>query len=79
MPAHSSEREISDSEGDASKVWNNHRYGVVVQDLATQWTQSNPCKNKNSQVTEKSTKVSRAITKAKSYLYGQFIRIWQIL
>ena len=102
MPAHSSEREISDSEGDASKVvtqkrkhciethftkdrnrdiclriknfwflaedamrdpfheqkfgdlitadhkvlnegsesWNNHRYAVVVQDVATQWIQS---------------------------------------
>ena len=26
---------------------NNHRYAVVVQDLATQWIQSHPCKNKN--------------------------------
>ena len=26
---------------------NNHRYAVVVQDLATQWIQSYPCKNKN--------------------------------
>ena len=26
---------------------NNHRYDVVVQDLATQWIQSYPCKNKN--------------------------------
>ena len=25
---------------------NNHRYAVVVQDLATQWIQSYPCKNK---------------------------------
>ena len=25
----------------------NHRYAVVVQDLATQWTQSYPCKNEN--------------------------------
>ena len=109
MPAHPSEREISDSEGDASKVGiqkrkhsiytqipkdrycdrclrtkitrvpcrrrgegsipraekfgelvtadhkvlsegsesrNNHRYAVVVQDLATQWIQSCPCKTK---------------------------------
>ena len=117
VPAHPSEREISDSEGDASKVEtqkrkhciythfpqdrncdtclrtkitrvpcrrrnegsipraeefgdlitadhkvlnegsesrHNHRYAVVVQDLATQWIQSHSCKNKNSQETEKS-------------------------
>ena len=28
---------------------NNHRYAVVVQDLATQWIQAYPCKNKTSQ------------------------------
>ena len=94
--AHSSERENSDSEGDASRVEkpkrkhsihthfpkdrkgsipraeeigdlitaeqkvlndgsesrNNHRYAVVVHDLATQWMHSFPCKNKNSQETE---------------------------
>ena len=27
---------------------NNHRYAIVVQDLATQWTQSYPCKTKTS-------------------------------
>ena len=27
---------------------NNHRYAVVVQDLATQWIQSYPCRTKNS-------------------------------
>ena len=32
----------------------NHRYAVVVQDLATQWIQSYPCKTKNSQETERS-------------------------
>ena len=26
---------------------NNHRHAIVVQDLATQWIQSYPCKNKN--------------------------------
>ena len=26
---------------------NNHRYAVVVQDMATQWIQAYPCKNKN--------------------------------
>ena len=30
-----------------SESRNNHRYAVVVQDLATQWIQSNPCKTKN--------------------------------
>ena len=33
---------------------NNHRYSVVVQDLATQWIQSHSCKAKTSQETEKS-------------------------
>ena len=32
----------------------NHRYAVVVQDLATLWIQSFPCKTKTSQETEKS-------------------------
>ena len=33
---------------------NNRRYAVVVQDLATQWIQSYPCKTKTSQQTQKS-------------------------
>ena len=33
---------------------NNHRYAVVVQDLATQWIQANPCKTKTSQETQRS-------------------------
>ena len=32
---------------------NNHRHTVVVQDLATQWIQAYPCKNKTSQETER--------------------------
>ena len=40
------------SEGCESR--NNHRYAVVVQDLATQWIQSFPCKTKTSQKTERS-------------------------
>ena len=40
------------SEGCESR--NNHRYAVVVQDLATQWIQSYPCKTKTSQETHKS-------------------------
>ena len=33
---------------------NNHRYAVVVQDLANQWIQAYPCKNKTSQETQRS-------------------------
>ena len=33
---------------------NNHRYAVVVQDMATQWIQSYPCKTKTSQETQRS-------------------------
>ena len=33
---------------------NNHRYAVVLQDLATQWIQSCPCKTKTSQETQRS-------------------------
>ena len=40
------------SEGCESR--NNHRYAVVVQDLATQWIQAYPCKNKTSQETQRS-------------------------
>ena len=33
---------------------NNHRYAIVVQDVATQWIQSYPCKTKTSQETQRS-------------------------
>ena len=56
---------------------NNHRYAVVVQDLATQWIQSHPCKNKTSQETEEFTKVSRAIRKAKGHLHKKILGIFQ--
>ena len=39
------------SEGCESR--NNHRYAVVVQDLATQWIQPYPCKTKTSQETQR--------------------------
>ena len=39
------------SEGCESR--NNHRYAVVVEDLATQWIQSYPCKTKTSQETRR--------------------------
>ena len=40
------------SEGCESR--NNHRYAVVVQDLAPQWIQQYPCKKKTSQETQRS-------------------------
>ena len=33
---------------------NKHRFAIVVQDLATQWIQSHPCKTKPSQETQRS-------------------------
>ena len=39
---------------EGSESWNNHRFAVMVQDLATQWVPSLPCKNKNSQETVRS-------------------------
>ena len=39
------------SEGCESR--NNHRYAIVVQDLATQWIQSYPCRTKTSQETQR--------------------------
>ena len=33
---------------------NNHRYAIVVQDLATQWIQSYPCRTKTLQETQRS-------------------------
>ena len=41
------------SEGCGSR--NNHRFAVVVQDLATQWIQSYPCKTKTSQEIQRSS------------------------
>ena len=40
------------SEGCESRI--NHRFAVVVQDLATQWIQSYPCKTKTSRETQRS-------------------------
>ena len=40
------------SEGCESR--NSHRFAIVVQDLATQWIQSYPCKTKTSQETQRS-------------------------
>ena len=59
---------------------NNHRYAVVVQDLATQWIQSYPSKTKACQETEKSLKKFLEPTKKPEVIYtDNSPRIWQIL
>ena len=59
---------------------NNHRYAVVVQDLATQWIQSYQCKKKNFSGDGKEfKKVSRAVRKAKSHVFSQFFWSLEIL
>ena len=64
------------SEGCESR--NNHVYAVVVQDLATQWIQSYPCKTKTSLETHKSSQ--KFLDKATQiHLHLQFNGIWQIL
>ena len=42
---------------DTCESLNNHRYAVVVQDLATQWIQAYPCKNNFTRNPEKLAKV----------------------
>ena len=61
-----------------SESRNNHRYAVVVQDLATQWLQSYPCKTKTSQETQKNlmqflepTRKPKVIYTANSLEFGK--------
>ena len=49
---------------------NNHRYAVVVQDMATQWIQSSPCKIKTSQETEKSLQKFLEPTRKQNVIYS---------
>ena len=59
---------------------NNHRYAVVVQDLATQWIQAYPCKNKTSQETQRSLqKFLEPERKPKVIYTVNFLGIWQSL
>ena len=66
------------SEGCESR--HNHRYAVVVQDLATQWIQSYPCKTKNFPGnTKELTQFFGADEETKSHLHRQFFGIRQSL
>ena len=58
------------SEGCESR--NNHRYAVVVQDLASQWIQSYPCDLSGNR--EELTKVFGADVETKSHLHWQVLR-----
>ena len=65
-----------------SESRNNHRYAVVVQDLATQWIQSHPCKTKTSQKTQKSlmkflepTRKPKVIYTENSSEFGKFFEL----
>ena len=55
--------------GEESESRNNHRFAVVVQDLATQWLQSYPCNTKTSQDPEEPNEVPGADEEAKSHLH----------
>ena len=46
----------ADHKSSAGECRNNHPCAVVVQDIANQWTQSDPCKTKTSQETDKSSR-----------------------
>ena len=47
------DHKVLNEEGESRNI---HRYAVVVQDLATQWIQSYPCKTTTSQETENSSR-----------------------
>ena len=64
------DHKILDEEGESR---NNHRYAVVVQDLATQWNQFYQCITKTSQETEKSLqKFLEPSQKPKSYFSDNY-------
>ena len=66
------------SEGCESR--NNHRYAVVVQDLATQWIQSCPCKRKTSQETQRSLQKFLELTRKPKVIYiDNSLEFWQSL
>ena len=52
-----------------SESRNNHRHAVVLQDLATQWIQSYPCKTKTSQETQKNLMKFQEPTRKPKVIY----------
>ena len=53
-PAKGLKRMVTKVLSESCESRNNHRYAIAVQDLATQWIQSYPCKTKTSQETQRS-------------------------
>ena len=63
---------------EGSKSRNNHRHAVVVQDLATRWIQSHPCKTKSSHETARSlSKILGVVAQTDSCVYKQLAGIWE--
>ena len=61
-----------------SESRDNHRCAVVVQDLATQWIQSYPCKTKSAHETEKNLLKFLELSQApKVVFYRQLNGIWE--
>ena len=56
---------------------NNHRYAVVVQDLATQWIQAYPCKTRTSQDTQRSLQKFLEPERNPKVIYRNSLDIWQ--
>ena len=69
------------SEGCESR--NNHRYAVGVQDLATQWIQSYPCKTKTSQESQRSLQKFLEPERKPKVIYTdnslEFDKVWRSL
>ena len=59
--------------------WHNHRYAVVVQDLATQWINLNRVKNKIRRRRRRVYESFQSRPRSQSYWNGKFIGIWRIL
>ena len=63
---------------EGSKSRNNRRHAVVVQDLATRWIQSHPCKTKSSHETARSlSKILGVVAQTDSCIYRQLAGIWE--
>ena len=73
----SNAKEVLTSKRVEKIIFPNHRYAVVVQDLATQWIQSYPCKTKTSHETEKIIKNLGTVAQTESCIQGQLDGIWE--
>ena len=56
----------------------NHRYSVLVQDFATQWTQSYQCKTKTSQETEKNLRKFLEPSEKPKVIFSERLIHWNL-